>query len=172
MKALFIFSLLSFFAMTTLGQNVVDVSKTKKITEKGMEITTFEGKPFTGFLTEAYLNGSPKTWITVNNGLADGLWQEWFENGKLKYNAYWKAGKGHGLWQYFYDNGVLRYEETYVLDIPTGISRTYYMNGQLKDDNLWLSGKKEGVWKTYSETGLLLKTSVYQDDKLISSVSN
>ena len=32
----------------------------------------------------------------MKDGLPNGQWQEWFENGKLKYNAYWKEGKGHG----------------------------------------------------------------------------
>jgi antitoxin component YwqK of YwqJK toxin-antitoxin module len=61
----------------------------------------------------------------------------------------------------------LKYEESYILDIPNGISRTYHSNGQLKDDNFWLSGKKHGIWTTYSETGIVLKTQTYEEDKLI-----
>lgn len=168
MKSLFLFSILSFFTLTTFGQTVVDASKTKKNTEKSLEITTLEGKPFTGCVKDTYLNGSPKSWVTFKDGLANGLWQEWFENGKLKYNAYWKEGKGHGLWQYFHENGALRYEESYILDIPTGISRTYFVNGQLKDDNFWLQGKKQGVWTSYSETGVVLKVEIYDDNKIVS----
>jgi antitoxin component YwqK of YwqJK toxin-antitoxin module len=162
--SLFITIFLSFYAN---GQTFVDVSKTTKVTKEGVEITTFEGKPFTGYLTETYPNGKPKTWKTLKDGIANGLWQEWLENGKLKYNAYWKDGKGHGLWQYFHDNGILKYEESYIMDIPNGISRTYHINGQLKDDNFWLNGKKQGVWSSYSETGILLKTEMYEDNKLI-----
>lgn len=157
---------LSFFAN---AQNFVDISKTKKITKEGVDITTFEGKPFTGYLTETYSNGKQKTWKTVKDGITNGQWQEWLENGKLRYNAYWKDGKGHGLWQYFHDNGTLKYEESYIMDIPTGISRAYYDNGQLKDDFFWLQGKKQGVWSSYSETGVLLKTEIYEDNKLIST---
>jgi antitoxin component YwqK of YwqJK toxin-antitoxin module len=110
MKSLFLFSFILFFALTTFGQTVVDISKTKKVTEKGLEITTLDGKPFTGFVIENYPNGKPKTWITIKDGLPNGQWQEWLENGNLRYNAYWKEGKGHGLWQYFHDNGKLKYE--------------------------------------------------------------
>jgi antitoxin component YwqK of YwqJK toxin-antitoxin module len=169
MKSLLLLSILLLFALTTFGQTVVDISKTKKFTEKGLEITTFEGKPFTGFVTENFPNGKPKTWITMKDGLANGQWQEWLENGKLRYNAYWKDGKGHGLWQYYHDNGILKYEESYILDTPTGISRAYYDNGQLKDDFFWLQGKKQGVWTSYSETGVVLKTEIYDDNKLIST---
>ena len=75
--------------------------------------------------------------------------------------------KGHGLWQYFHENGKLKYEESYIMDIPNGISRAYYGNGQLKDDFFWLQGKKQNVWTSYSETGVVLKTEIYDNDNLI-----
>jgi antitoxin component YwqK of YwqJK toxin-antitoxin module len=167
MKSLFLFSLIAFYSLTTLGQTVLDISKTQKSIVGKIELTTYQGKPFTGFVTENYPNGKPKTWITMKDGLANGQWQEWLENGNLRYNSYWKDNKGHGLWQYFHDNGKLRYEESYILDIPTGISRAYYDNGQLKDDFFWLQGKKQGVWTSYSEAGVVVKTEVYDDNNLV-----
>lgn len=167
MKTIFLLFIVFFSALSAQGQSFIDVSKTKKITKGGIELTAFEGKPFTGFLIENYPNGKPKTWKTIKDGLADGQWQEWLENGKLRYNAYWKEGKGHGLWQYFHDNGVLKYEESYIMDISNGISRSYYENGQLKDDFYWFQGKKQGVWTSYSETGIVLKIEVYDDNNLV-----
>ena len=169
MKSLFFLIVFSFSSFITIGQAVVDVSKTQKITKDGIERTIFQEKPLTGYLTESYPNGKPKAWKTMENGITDGLWQEWSENGKLRYNAYWKEGKGHGLWQYFHDNGTLKYEEAYLMDIPNGISRAYYSNGQLMNDNFWLNGKKQGVWSSYSETGILTKTEIYEDGKLVST---
>lgn len=169
MKSLFFSSVLIFWSLSIFGQTAVDISKTQKTNQKGVEVTMFEGKPFTGYLTESYQNGKLKSWITVKDGIVNGQWQEWFENGKLKYNAYWKDGKGHGLWQYFHENGILRYEESYIMDIPDGISRQYYNNGQLQADFFWLQGKKQGVWTSYSETGIGLKVEIYDDNKLVST---
>ena len=169
MKSIFLFSFITFYALTSFGQTVVDISQTNKITIDGVELTAFEGKPFTGFVIENYPNGKPKLWKTIKDGITNGQWQEWLENGNLRYNAYWKDGKGHGLWQYFHDNGKLKYEESYIMDIPNGISRQYYDNGQLKADFFWLQGKKQGIWTYYTETGVLLKTEIYDDDKLIST---
>lgn len=169
MRTIIFVVIVFFLAFSANGQSYIDVSKTKKVTEKGVELTFFEGKAFTGFVTENYPNGKPKSWITMKDGIANGQWQEWLENGKLRYNSYWKDGKGHGLWQYFHDNGKLRYEESYILDIPDGISRAYYDNGQLKDDFFWLQGKKQGVWTSYSETGIVLKTEVYENNILVPS---
>jgi antitoxin component YwqK of YwqJK toxin-antitoxin module len=167
MRIIILVFIVCFSALSAKGQSFVDVSKTKKITKEGVEITTFEGQPYTGYLTETYPNGKQKTWKTVKDGITNGQWQEWLENGKLSYNAYWKDGKGHGLWQYFHDNGTLKYEESYIMDTPNGISRAYYDNGQLKDDFFWLQGKKQGVWTSYSETGVVLKTEIYDNDNLI-----
>ena len=167
MKLILSFYFVALCSLTSFGQTVTDIAKTKKAIQNGIEITTLESKPYTGIVTENYPNGKQKSWITIKDGLANGQWQEWLESGKLRYNAYWKEGKGHGLWQYFHDNGILKYEESYILDIPTGISRAYYDNGQLKDDFFWLQGKKQGVWTSYSETGVLLKTEIYDENKLV-----
>jgi antitoxin component YwqK of YwqJK toxin-antitoxin module len=170
MKALFILSIFFFVTSSTFAQIAVDISKTKKATVDGTDLTMFEDKPLTGFLTESFPNGKPKLWVTVKNGLANGLWQEWLENGHLRYNAYWLQGKGHGLWQYFHDNGVLKYEESYIMDIPNGISRAYYNSGKLQHDFFYLNGKKEGTWRYYAETGILLKTEFYENGILISTI--
>jgi len=172
MKQALIISMLTIYSTITFAQVSVDMAKTQKIKKNGVEITTYEGKPFTGYLTETYENGKPKTWLTLKEGIANGLWQEWFENGKLRYNAYWKDGKGNGLWQYFYSNGYLKYEESYIMDTPNGISRSYHENGKLKEDNFWLLGKKQGVWTSYTETGTLVKTALYEEDKLIPTPKN
>ncbi len=96
MKSIVLLSIVVFWSISTFGQNVVDISKTQKITKKGnKEITTFQEKPLTGVLIENHPNGKPKSWTKMKDGLPDGLWQEWYENGQLKFNAYWLAGKGH-----------------------------------------------------------------------------
>ncbi len=157
------------FYTTTYSQITIDVSRTKKVTQNGVEITTFENKPLTGFVVESYPNGKQKSWISIKDGITNGLWQEWFENGKLKFNAYWLNGKGHGLWEYYHENGVLRQEEFYNLDIPIGIFKVFYENGQLKAKSSWLNGNKHGIWTTYNENGTLLKTEVYENNKLTST---
>jgi antitoxin component YwqK of YwqJK toxin-antitoxin module len=169
MRTIILVTIVFFSVFSANGQSFVDVSKTKKITKDGVELTAFEGKPFTGFVTESYPNGKPKTWKTIKDGITNGQWQEWSENGTLRYNAYWKDGKGHGLWQYFHDNGALKYEESYILDIPTGISRSYYNSGRLEHDFFYLNGKKDGIWSYYNEAGVLIKTETYQNDSLLST---
>ena len=157
------------FSFYSNAQTIVEKSKTEKTEINGKKIRTFENKPFSGFLTEYYANGKPKTWITMKDGLANGSWQEWLENGNLRYDANWKDGKAQGLWKYFHDNGALRYEEAYIMDIPNGISRAYFNSGVLQHDFFFLQGKKQGNWSYYSETGILLKTEIYENGVMIST---
>ncbi|MGB5273752.1 MAG: toxin-antitoxin system YwqK family antitoxin [Flavobacteriaceae bacterium] len=169
MKSIVLLSIVVFWSISTFGQNVVDISKTQKITKKGMEITTFQEKPLTGVLIENHPNGKPKSWTKMKDGLPDGLWQEWYENGQLKFNAYWLAGKGHGLWEYYHENGVLRQEEFYNMDIPIGIQKYFYNNGRLKSKSSWLNAKKHGIWTFFNESGNLMRTEIYAEDKLVST---
>lgn len=172
MKTLIILTALIGSMFTSFAQTAIDASKTQKIKQGTAELTAYEGKPYTGAVTEGYADGKPKSWKSIKDGITEGLWQEWHPNGKLKYNAYWKDGKGHGLWQYFHENGLLKYEESYLMDIPTGISRAYYENGQLKDDNFFLAGKKHGAWSSFSETGVLLKMELWEDGKVVTPIKN
>ena len=75
MNIIILVCIMFFSAFTANGQSFVDVSKTKKITKEGVEITTFEGQPFTGYLTETYPKGKQKTWKTVKDGITNGQWQ-------------------------------------------------------------------------------------------------
>lgn len=167
----FVFTLITILTFTSFsfGQKTIDVSKIQTVEENGIKISTFNGKPFSGHITESFSDGKPKSWQTVKDGLVNGLWQEWYENGQLKYNAFWIDGKGHGLWEYYHENGVLRQEEFYNMDIPTGIQKYFYNNGQLKSKSSWLNGKKHGIWTYFNESGNLLKTEVYAEDKLVST---
>lgn len=169
MKLIITISLVLFVTFCSDAQTIVAKSKTELIEKGGLKIRTYENKPFTGYLIESYNNGKPKTWITMKGGQANGSWQEWLENGNLRYDANWKEGKAQGLWKYFHDNGVLRYEEAYIMDIPNGISRAYYNSGALQHDFFFLNGKKQGAWSYYSETGILLKKEIYENGELIST---
>jgi antitoxin component YwqK of YwqJK toxin-antitoxin module len=88
MKSFIFFSIILLYSSSIYSQSAIEISKTEKIKKNGIELITYQGQVFSGFITENFPNGKPKAWFTTKNGLADGLWQEWFENGKLKYCAY------------------------------------------------------------------------------------
>lgn len=167
MKSFYFLSFIVLLTSSIFGQTAIDISKTQKIAKGGNEITTYEGKPFTGYVTEHYLSGKQKSWVTMKEGFANGLWQEWYENGQLKYAAFWLDGKGHGSWKYFHENGRLRQDDFYDMDIPVGLFFVYYDNGQLRSKGGYVKGKKQGTWEYNNENGTVQKLEVYDDGKLI-----
>ena len=46
-------------------------------------------------------------------------------------NLYNEKGERHGVWEDYYDNGQLRYRGNYVNGIEHGICESYYSSGQL-----------------------------------------
>ena len=63
--------------------------------------------------------------------LANGLYEKYYDNGKLGERLTYKDGKLDGLWE------------------------TYYKNGQLWDRKTYKDGKLEGLYESYKSDGTL-----------------
>ena len=63
------------------------------------------------------------------DGIADGLWITWYENGQKTDEGHYKDSKPVGLWTRWYEDGQKKFE------------------GYFKD------GKADGLWTEWSEDG-------------------
>ena len=95
--------------------------------------------PFTGEVN-GISNGS------VKNGVRDGTWISYNENGQLYTKGNYKNGKREGAWV------------------------TYYKNGRLMYKGTWKNDKREGAWVSYNNDGTVDKkyTGTFKDGKKIS----
>ncbi len=153
---------------------VVDLGDLKyQDTEKGERQALHNGKPFTGvammklssgkpYTSETFIdgfkNGPYKIWhgngnlyqegTTINNGTSDGLYQEYYETGELKYEYHYKNGKKIKAWKSWYENGQMwtkrdfNYDQLHgkvlVWDTDGTLTKEYtYNNGQLIDKQLY-----------------------------------
>ena len=64
-----------------------------------------ENKPYTGKVFSNFNNQMQKTSGYLLDGKRDGLWIEYYENGRIKFKASFKNGRAHGIRQEWYDNG-------------------------------------------------------------------
>jgi len=55
-----------------------------------------------------------------------GKIEEYYDNGKLKYEGEYLNGKPNGKGKGYYDNGKLRYEGECLYGIPNGKGKEYY----------------------------------------------
>ena len=64
------------------------------------------------------------------NGLKEGPWEEYHDNGNLMDKENYVNGKLHGLYESYYSNGKLWYKVNYVNGVEHGLSE-WYSNGKL-----------------------------------------
>ena len=51
--------------------------------------------------------GSKSMVGTYKDGMRDGEWAYWFENGQIRMRGNYKSGQRDSLWTHWYDNGVI-----------------------------------------------------------------
>ena len=50
---------------------------------------------------------------TYKDGMRDGEWAYWFENGQLSDSGKYKEGKMLGVWKYYNEKGVFIEQKTF-----------------------------------------------------------
>ena len=64
------------------------------------------------------------------NGLRQGLYESFYENGQLRRRCTYKDGKLDGLYESFYENGQLKERCTYKNNKLDGLCEWFDINGQ------------------------------------------
>ena len=145
-------TLFSLFLMTT---SVVVYGETDDplrdccVLRDGLYYKKFTDVPFTGVISEGRSRGELK------NGLKQGTWFDYHEDGQLWEKGKFVDGKQNGEWVQYYDNGQLRWKGNLVNGKEEGESVKYYENGQLWEKGKFVDGKQNGEWVSYHENGQL-----------------
>ena len=114
----------------------------------GVTYKKYARVPFTGAarsfneMVNCFLPQTLRTETNYKNGKLHGLWERYYDNGKLAYKKNYKDGKLHGLWERYYDNGQLWFKENYKNGKEDGLYERYYKNGQLGYKENWKDGKQ------------------------------
>lgn len=112
-------------------------------------------------------NGNISEKGTYNSkGLKDGVWSEYFEDGKLSKSVEYKDGIPHGITREYYKNRQLK-SETHYINNAVGSSTTYHENGQLERKNTKVNGKNHGKTLVYFSNGKLSGRSEYDMGTLV-----
>ncbi len=100
--------------------------------------------------------------MQLREGVAEGLTQLYYPNGKLKSETMYHHGYRQGPSTQYYEDGKIRARLFYKGDRQDSVARTYYPNGQLNIESTYYAGKLHGPYKLYSPTGKLQKQLTYQ----------
>ena len=128
-----------------------------------------EDKPFTGRAVLLYEDwdedGDAQMKIEGNlkNGLVDGQWTEWYENGQKKGKGGFKDGKKQGPRVGWHENGQMMSEEEYKDGEQHGPCAAWYGNGQKMFEGAYKDGEEVGTWTWWHENGQKGAEGDFQD---------
>ncbi len=88
-----------------------------------------------------YEDGKPWSLNTFKNGVYDGIYKTWHDNGQLNIDGRYDNGKEEGEWF------------------------TYYSNGMLNTRGIYRNGEKTGVWSSYNLEGSLRREQDFSKEK-------
>lgn len=116
-------------------------------------ITYYKEKPFTGYSIEFYNKDQFSKKVEFKNGKKDGLYEMWFEDGVLSYQANYKQGKLNGKAVSWWGNGNKRSEANYVNGIAEGVQMQWYISGVKFKKITLVNGREEGMQQSWRENG-------------------
>ncbi len=111
---------------------------------------TIEIKDDKGRLSEKY-NQDKKT------GQKQGLYQSFFENGKLKEQATYSNGELNGERTFYFVNGNLLSKEFHEKGLFSGKYQKFHEDGQLSGEGLYENNEMTGTWKRWYPDGHLME---------------
>lgn len=99
------------------------------------------------------------------NGLPDGAGVI-YRKGLIAEVGHWQQGLRNGKFMLFSDNGTLLETAEFAADKRNGASREYFADGSLRVKGGYLNDRKHGEWKQFDEKGRPLLSQTYQNGVL------
>lgn len=114
---------------------------------------------------------------TDKNGLKQGRWKYFYDDGKVKLEGIYRDDKRNGYFKEYDEKGMLidiakyvndeRQEETPEL-VKLDVKTDYYPNGRPKTVASYKADVPEGIRRDYDSTGKVISSFTYKEGKIIS----
>lgn len=133
-------------------------------------INTYKNGLKDGLWREYYNNGQLKSEGSYSNGYKEGLHKEWFENGILSLEGYYENNLANGEMKWYHEKGHLAATEQMKNNIRTGLWKIYDIeDGKIGAEGEFENGKEIGVWKSFHENGKVSRENIWENRQVISS---
>jgi antitoxin component YwqK of YwqJK toxin-antitoxin module len=133
------------------------------VNEQGLYLDE-NNDPFTGIFKEEYSDGQIKLEIEFKEGLLDGKYTLWFENGQVNEVRFYKAGLKEKIWRTYNKQGIEIAEAGFLNNQKHGKWLIWDDTGSLRYDMYFREGKRSGVWKIYNEKGEIISSKDYDEE--------
>lgn len=129
------------FKFILLSMVVFMISGCSKRTCEGVKyiegVSYKNGKLYTGECFTTHMDGSLRSIRNYNNGLDDGKWIFYYDNGEVEVEGVFSKNKRIGEWKYYYKNGNIKYLQIYST-----------------------AGNRSGTWIDYDSLGNVIRKIV------------
>lgn len=123
------------------------------------EVEGLKEGPFLSF----YENGASKVFHHYEKGLLHGKVTEWYPDGTVAFEGHFENGEKDGAFQLFDQNGTLVKSMTYVKGLEDGLWNEYYPGGTLKQKVSFSNGKRHGIEEFYYENGAIAQSIIWKE---------
>ena len=114
-----------------------------------------------------YPNGEKMKEFSYKDGILEGSFSKWNEDGQLLTQQHYSLGKWNGTWLQFYQPpGHLKEERHYEDSKPVGIWSKWAASGLMTEKCFYSDGLKNGISMRWHKNGQLAKKAIYEDGKL------
>lgn len=103
--------------------------------------------------------------IFTDSGKKEGLWKEYFNDGKLKAFGDYSNNLKNGIWKYYYKNGQLEEIGKFIDNKPDSIWQWYYSDGKLLRTENFYNGLPDGMLSEFDKNGSIITQGEYIDGK-------
>lgn len=114
-----------------------------------------------------YENGSVFTEGNIKDGLKDGVWKTYYENGEISQTSMYVRSELNGLQQTWYPSGNINVEGEMQNNKRVGEWNWYFESGNPESNVYFVNDKKEGTQKFWNDYRKLLKEEIYENGELI-----
>lgn len=137
----------------------------------GKEVPMIDLPEGTGKVVSYFSNGTKGREMTYEQGLNQGEYNAYYENGQIERKHNYLDNNIHGKALKYYPDGTLKSETVYFHGYKQGVEKLFYKNGNLKEESTYRSSEPDGERHYYNEQGEKTKTEVYFNGKIIKSQS-
>lgn len=99
-----------------------------------------------GLWKEFYPDGKLKATGHYVKDQRDKLWKFYFNTGQLEQLGAFENGNPDSTWKWYFSNGKLMREEIFFKGLPDGLMTEYNMQGKVITQGDYIEGNKEGKW--------------------------
>ncbi|WP_460560443.1 toxin-antitoxin system YwqK family antitoxin [Ferruginibacter profundus] len=116
------------------------------------------------------VNGQIEAVCLTIEGVKNGLFMQWYNNGKKAVRGSFTQGKKSGEWTYWSSDGHMTGKGTFNNNKPDGKWITWFKNSKKESEGEYKNGVEEGRFIYWDENGDISKILNYENGKLIKTV--